>query len=79
MTPRANWLAPLLLLSLLALTFLAGRAAESGGVLPAVAVATPLWLPLLVLVFATWVGLLSGLFPALRAATLVPVAALKYE
>ena len=40
---------------------------------------TPLWLPLFALVFATLVGLLSGLYPSLRAATLVPVTALKYE
>ncbi|GAP12910.1 ABC-type transport system [Longilinea arvoryzae] len=40
---------------------------------------TPLWLPLFALVFATLVGLFSGLYPSLRAATLVPVTALKYE
>jgi len=40
---------------------------------------TPLWLPLFALLFATLVGLLSGLYPSLRAATLVPVTALKYE
>jgi putative ABC transport system permease protein len=40
---------------------------------------TPLWLPLFALVFATLVGLLSGLYPSLRAATLMPVTALKYE
>ncbi len=43
------------------------------------ATATPPWLPLFALVFATLVGVISGLYPSLRAATLVPVNALKYE
>lgn len=43
------------------------------------ATATPLWLPVFALVFATLVGIVSGLYPSLRAATLVPVNALKYE
>lgn len=44
-----------------------------------VAAYTPPWLPLFALAFATLIGLLSGLYPSLRAATLVPVNALKYE
>jgi len=40
---------------------------------------TPLWLPLFAVVFATLVGLLSGAYPANRAANLSPVRALKYE
>ena len=43
------------------------------------AASTPVWLPAFALVFATLVGLLSGLYPSLRAASLVPVNALKYE
>ena len=43
------------------------------------AVVTPAWLVIGSLVFATFIGLLSGLYPALRAATLVPVIALKTE
>jgi putative ABC transport system permease protein len=39
----------------------------------------PLWLPLAAILFATVVGLLSGLYPAQRAARLEPVVALKYE
>lgn len=66
-------------INVLALSYLAGQAAQTGGPPPTVAVYTPLWLPIFALVFATLMGLLSGLYPALRAATLVPVNALKYE
>ena len=41
--------------------------------------ATPAWLLFFGLIFATLIGLLSGLFPSLKAATMVPVDALKYE
>lgn len=63
----------------LAMSYLAGQAASQGGAPPSMAVFTPLWLPVFALVFATLIGLLSGLYPALRAATMVPVTALKYE
>jgi putative ABC transport system permease protein len=67
------------ILNVLALAYLAGQAAQQGGPPPNIAVITPVWLPLFALGFATLVGLLSGLYPALRAASLVPVNALKYE
>jgi len=66
-------------INVIALVYLAQQTASQGGVPPSVAVSTPAWLPAFALVFATLIGLLSGLYPALRAATLVPVQALKYE
>jgi putative ABC transport system permease protein len=67
------------ILNVLALSYLAGQAAQQGGAPPTQAVFTPLWLPVGTLLFAVLIGLASGVYPALRAATLVPVNALKYE
>lgn len=67
------------ILNVLALAYFAGQSIEMGALPPTVAVSTPLWLPIFALIFATIVGLLSGLYPALSAATLTPVNALKYE
>jgi len=66
-------------INVVALSYLAGQSAQQGGPPPSTAVYTPLWLPIFALLFATLIGLLSGLYPALRAATMVPVTALKYE
>jgi putative ABC transport system permease protein len=68
------------LVNVVATSYFASQAA-SQGYPPStqLAAVTPLWLPIFALVFSTLVGLLSGLYPALRAATLVPVNALKYE
>jgi putative ABC transport system permease protein len=54
-----------------------GAASVSGA--SASITAIPLWLPLAAILFATVVGVLSGLYPAQRAARLEPVVALKYE
>jgi putative ABC transport system permease protein len=67
------------IINVVAMAYLAGQAVQTGSPPPTMAVHTPLWLPISSLLFSTFVGLISGLYPALRAATLVPVNALKYE
>jgi putative ABC transport system permease protein len=66
-------------LNVIAIVYLASQAGQQGGPPPSVAVYTPVWLPIFALVFATFIGMMSGLYPALRAATMIPVLALKYE
>lgn len=66
-------------LNVVAVVYLAQQAASQGGIPPSVAVYTPLWLPIFVLLFSIFIGMVSGLYPALRAATMIPVLALKYE
>jgi putative ABC transport system permease protein len=66
-------------INVVALIYLAGQASQQGGPPPSVAVYTPIWLPVFALVFSTFIGMISGLYPALRAATMIPVLALKYE
>ena len=66
-------------MNVLAVVYLANQASQQGGPPPSVAVYTPVWLPAFALLFSTFIGMLSGLYPALRAATMVPVQALKYE
>ncbi len=66
-------------INVLALAYLAGQAAQGGGPPLTTAIYTPFWLPLFALTFAMLIGLISGLYPALRAATLTPSVALKYE
>ncbi len=67
------------LLNIVALSYFASQASSGGGTVPTMATSTPFWLPVFALVFSIVIGLLSGLYPALRAATLIPVDALKYE
>ncbi|MBI4926422.1 MAG: ABC transporter permease [Anaerolineae bacterium] len=66
-------------INLLAAGYLASQAAQIGGESTGQAAYIAPWLPIFALVFATLVGLISGLYPALRAATMIPVLALKYE
>lgn len=66
-------------LNVISMQFLASQAQEQGYISGGLSAETPLWLLLFSIIFATLVGFLSGLYPALRAATLEPVTALKYE
>jgi putative ABC transport system permease protein len=66
-------------INVIAIVYLANQAGQQGGAPPSVAVYTPFWLPLFALIFSTIIGMVSGLYPALRAATMIPVIALKYE
>jgi putative ABC transport system permease protein len=65
-------------INVLGSAYLSGQSSFSG-LSSMLAVYTPPWLPAFALLFSTLVGLLSGLYPALRAAALAPVMALKYE
>jgi putative ABC transport system permease protein len=73
-----GWLAAQAI-NVVAIIYLANQASQQGGAPPSVAVYTPIWLPIFALIFSTFIGMLSGLYPALRAATMIPVQALKYE
>lgn len=66
-------------INVLAMVFLASQSSEMGGPPPSIEIYTPVWLPLFALFFSTFIGMLSGLYPALRAANMIPVLALKYE
>ena len=68
------------LINVFSASYLASQASAQGYMgNTMLATVTPFWLPIFAIVFATIVGLISGLYPSLNAATLVPVSALKYE
>ncbi|MEE9615387.1 MAG: FtsX-like permease family protein [Anaerolineae bacterium] len=70
------------LIDVIAVTYLAAQAVQSGASAADLNISlihTPLWLPIFAVVLSALVGVASGLYPAMRAAALSPVAALKYE
>lgn len=69
------------IVNVVARTYLMAQAAQSGTVYETVLsfVHIPFWLPVFAVTFAAGVGVLSGVYPATRAASLNPIAALRYE
>ncbi|MDO9120419.1 MAG: ABC transporter permease, partial [Anaerolineaceae bacterium] len=54
------------ILNIVAVSYYASQASEGGGSPLSSVASTPFWLPAFALIFATVIGLISGLYPALR-------------
>jgi putative ABC transport system permease protein len=67
------------LLNVIAISYFASQSSSVMGSSLSMVTSTPIWLVGFALIFSILVGLLSGLVPAIQAASLIPVNALKYE